>query len=616
MRKLFFSLGPVQAFVAESRRTRDLWASSWLLSWLAGHAMIGALEAGQGNRLDLPALTKDQIQQQIQALTAALPNRFVLVADEPTEAAKAAKQRIIDFWHRLAQAVWECFVKPYADRGNKTSQIWDRQVNAFWEVTWVVSDARDSLRSRKLWRTPPLTVEPGDHCTMMPGWQELSGYVTAAGGQEREAKRRFWQTLRSHRQLTELDIDPREQLCSIALIKRLFPKLPREQQGAIFGALMGDRRYPSTADLAVEPWRKRAASHATALNKYESYVTNMWQNVGRKPSQLDGNYFLETALANENATPLPSAIDRKTLLRALRQLYTEVGVQPTPYYAILMADGDRMGAALGAAEAANCLPQFTAALSEFARTLPQKLKGRAECVYTGGDDVLALAAVTSALEAARIIRETFESSLGSVRLPEANNPTISVAVLFTHYRLPFSTQLAAARSLLEDVAKGRSGRNSLALRLHKHSAPTAEFAAQWSWWDASHGDGGNRLESLTTGFSTQGETVISRSYLYKIEELLRALGDVAPARSVGASVALDPAFFRTLRNLLVAESLVGRAPHPGGDGAQEVRRQVSLLWELCTTSSAVVGQDHTEGKFAIDLLRLAEFLAQEGVEPA
>ncbi|MCX7597872.1 MAG: hypothetical protein N2512_03250, partial [Armatimonadetes bacterium] len=34
---IFF--GPVQEFVSEARRTRDLWVGSWLLSYLAGQAM-------------------------------------------------------------------------------------------------------------------------------------------------------------------------------------------------------------------------------------------------------------------------------------------------------------------------------------------------------------------------------------------------------------------------------------------------------------------------------------------------------------------------------------------------------------------------------------------------
>ena len=38
-----FSVGPVQAFVAQARRTGDFWGGSYLLSFLTAHAIRGAL---------------------------------------------------------------------------------------------------------------------------------------------------------------------------------------------------------------------------------------------------------------------------------------------------------------------------------------------------------------------------------------------------------------------------------------------------------------------------------------------------------------------------------------------------------------------------------------------
>src|SRR5262245_45152117 len=41
--RLHFHLGPVQSFIAEARRTRDIWAGSFLLSWLTAHALSAAV---------------------------------------------------------------------------------------------------------------------------------------------------------------------------------------------------------------------------------------------------------------------------------------------------------------------------------------------------------------------------------------------------------------------------------------------------------------------------------------------------------------------------------------------------------------------------------------------
>ena len=45
-RILHFSLGPVQGFVAQARRTRDFWAGSFLLSYLSGRAMDHIIQNG------------------------------------------------------------------------------------------------------------------------------------------------------------------------------------------------------------------------------------------------------------------------------------------------------------------------------------------------------------------------------------------------------------------------------------------------------------------------------------------------------------------------------------------------------------------------------------------
>ena len=45
-RVFHFTLGPVQGFVSQARRTRDLWAGSFLLSYLSGHAMKAIIDAG------------------------------------------------------------------------------------------------------------------------------------------------------------------------------------------------------------------------------------------------------------------------------------------------------------------------------------------------------------------------------------------------------------------------------------------------------------------------------------------------------------------------------------------------------------------------------------------
>ena len=57
--RLDVSIGPVQAFVSQSRRTRDLWGSSFLLAFLTAHAMRGAEQAG--GRIAQPVVDGDAL---------------------------------------------------------------------------------------------------------------------------------------------------------------------------------------------------------------------------------------------------------------------------------------------------------------------------------------------------------------------------------------------------------------------------------------------------------------------------------------------------------------------------------------------------------------------------
>src|SRR5690606_22736204 len=132
MKKLHFTIGPVQGFVVQARKTRDLWAGSFLLSYLAGQAMVKIIKSGgriifptvheplPEGRLELPRdLDKisDHLLRSLLEVDAglpvtkptsigSLPNRFLAEIPEsmnPNEIADHVRQS----WFRLADAVWD-----------------------------------------------------------------------------------------------------------------------------------------------------------------------------------------------------------------------------------------------------------------------------------------------------------------------------------------------------------------------------------------------------------------------------------------------------------------------------------------------------------------------------
>ncbi|MBT8419922.1 MAG: type III-B CRISPR-associated protein Cas10/Cmr2, partial [Gammaproteobacteria bacterium] len=79
---LHFTLGPVQEFVAQARRTRDFWAGSFLLSWLSAIAMKTVENAGGEIIFPMPdpgfmaALTQGNASSQ-NSKQGTVPNRFM-----------------------------------------------------------------------------------------------------------------------------------------------------------------------------------------------------------------------------------------------------------------------------------------------------------------------------------------------------------------------------------------------------------------------------------------------------------------------------------------------------------------------------------------------------------
>lgn len=163
--------------------------------------------------------------------------------------------------------------------------------------------------------------------------------------------------------------------------------------------------------------------------------------------------------------------------RAIQPSFTSDDDEYTPaypYYAIMVADGDSMGAKLEALEkegGAEAHKKFSEALdcfAEEARKTVSKYDGFP--IYTGGDDVLALLPVTQALACANALQEEFRK--------QASGCTLSAGIAIVHYREPLSTSLGQARAA-EKAAKSVDGKNAVCVALHTRGGSPLSVAQHW-----------------------------------------------------------------------------------------------------------------------------------------
>ncbi len=122
---LMFSLGPVQTFIAQARKTRDLWLGSYLLAILMEAAMQDMKDV-----LVYPTIPTLKVGSNIPDL----PNKYVALFDDLKVAKKAAgdsKERISSCWKNICKDAWEQTIQRHP---NKESVVVAHQIDAISKV--------------------------------------------------------------------------------------------------------------------------------------------------------------------------------------------------------------------------------------------------------------------------------------------------------------------------------------------------------------------------------------------------------------------------------------------------------------------------------------------------
>ena len=638
--RLDISIGPVQGFVSQSRRTRDLWGSSYLLAFLSAHAMHGARKAGA--EIKQPAIQNDCLYRWVAGHGSGepprfgtLPNHFVAeVSGDARDVAEAAVGSLTAAWTRVHDAVWNRYVAHVCPAGNDTEAIWNRQIGAFWEVMWTTAPSDDRGRSfarRKQWRSHRLPDEPGDKCTVMHDLQELSGHVRA---RDRSAQDQFWKRVRDG--VGSLDLRDNERLCAIALVKRLLPKVAPEALGWKVDA----SRWPSTVYVGAVPWMQRvvsavpgqAVAYADAAGRYAPPGVRTMQrppfglavpDAGDFP-KLDANYLHREFVRNERLCPLrdDAGVDaRKELAERLQAIYDaededgRLGPPPT-FYAFLLADGDCLGRLLGELGSET----VSTALRAFTGSVPKVVEGHdGVTVYAGGDDVLAMLPMPRALDCAQALSDAYRRAFAAADTAAKDGATLSAAAVFAHIRLPLNHVLGEAHRLLDDVAKDGNGRDSLVAAVLKSGGPYCQWATTWT----RPGPEGavratDQLHALWRQLDANAvEPGLSSALVYRVRDTLARLCGWEQWWPGDWGSLPDDVDVRALLGAEIHHSLDVRTDGGAGDRADTLTERVwNLLGRVRNlrtgAGAGVTGPDDANGAIAqagVDALLLARFLA-------
>jgi len=207
------------------------------------------------------------------------------------------------------------------------------------------------------------------------------------------------------------------------------------------------------------------------------------------PRQLMQNYGI--ADVSEATSIARSAKDALAhLLSATDELHI---TRPTPYYALIQMDGDRMGSLLGGVGGKEEHWAISEALSTFSRERTPELVEDSypgKLVYAGGDDVVALAPLArdiragnqplTVLDLVDALRKIYHDTVQGAVLDETRKAevTASIGVAIAHHYTSLSYVRRTAKAS-EDLAKKAYGRNALVVTILRRSGEQTRVGCHW-----------------------------------------------------------------------------------------------------------------------------------------
>ncbi|TVM02762.1 MAG: type III-B CRISPR-associated protein Cas10/Cmr2 [Candidatus Brocadia sp. WS118] len=472
-----FTVGPVQGFISQARKTQDLYAGSFLLSHLCRTA---------GRKAETLAKTKTIFPR---LDNPSIPNRFIIKFETEDDLQKIGQEIEDTVYKEVIRIAKSILLKMNLDKPYN----FDDQLRNYFTANWLFVPVGEKgyadayreiervLGAMKNVRRFEQFPEQGRKCS-------LDGQNNALFYKKRKADppKDIPNYINIQGQPTEISgdysIQSGEGLSAVSFMKRFAVKVKNE----IDSPEKIESNFPSTARVAL----------LHILNKFEKTKDlngkiSFMDYKSKFPDRFDEQLYFE-----ENLTPqyfqkheydcLKNAIPvLKGKLKMIRDLVEDKGYNFTKYYALLMFDGDSMGEWVSGA---RNKPGFDNRLNDFHTKLTELMgkyahdshnylqEPRGRTVYAGGDDFLGFVNLAHLFSTMVHLRDDFDK----IDLSDYSGEkmTFSAGVVIAHYKTPLSEVLKWARRM-EKEAKQIDGKNAFAIAVLKHSGEIEQTVGVW-----------------------------------------------------------------------------------------------------------------------------------------
>jgi len=464
---LLFTIGPVQSFIAKSRKMRDLYAGSFILSYLITH-VCEKLETFQTDMkieriIPVVDMKKTVNTEATEKNTISAPNRILLKVSFSNKNIQINKdiniineqlKKLANFMEKEVRSEFREIYEAVFNKTNiEVNEIIKAQLDNFLEVFWATSEYKGenndfeklttTMQAVKTLRVFSQTNEEGARkCSLFPEYNAIfykckdgkkPNYLTS---KEKEVK--IYYALKAG-----------EALCSPAFVKRMLYIISKDK----FSNYRFNENIISVASMLLQNALANNPEWEKIINNNRSFL---------EASEAIFDLQSGQALSEEEYESKHIEI-AKNLFRHMQDKKIHI----SPYYAVIKFDGDNMGS-FYRNYSKDKQQKLSLEICEYAKKVWSIIQDdyKGKCIYAGGEDFLGFLPATKALPALIKLRQEFQNT---VKHPEdSKKMTFSAGIVIAHLMPPLKNVLEMLDNM-EYMAKENPGKNSFAIAVLKRS---------------------------------------------------------------------------------------------------------------------------------------------------
>lgn len=446
-----FTISPVQSFIAQARKTQDLYAGSRILSELMKFAHKYITDNDINAEIIFPQLTNDKVS--------ATHRILAIITD--TSICKKLEDKIKEELYKIAKNI-----KLIKDNYN----ICEPQLKDFLQVYWVAKliendefsyqEIERLLGAVKNVRAFSQFAETGRKCS-------LCGERNALIIGKSDNKPAFTENAI---EIDDFSIDPKEGLCSVCATKRFYKN---------------QNSFPSTAEIAQLDIKNKIEDDSNFIVFKSILSQNFDYQLLYKENHTQKCFEKHGIKINNGGFEYLIEIFNKIIFPAKQKKYN----------ALLQFDGDSMGALMSGdfledenqfcseyqKYISKLLSEYSLWAKDFVDGFNEDNIKKGQTVYAGGDDFLAFLNLEFLFNTLTKLRSEFKTRVND-KIQEKYKLkyefTFSAGVCIAHYKTPLNIVLDYTRKM-EKYAKKLDGKDALAIAVLKHSGEINKSVLKW-----------------------------------------------------------------------------------------------------------------------------------------